>query len=251
MEIGVVFRPDLAPEELLGVVGDAEAAGVSQLWLWEDCFLHGGVATAASALARSENLQVGMGLFPVPLRNPAVTAMEFASLARLFPGRFLPVLGHGVLDWMGQVGARAESPMTLLRESTLAVRDLLAGETVRTDGRYVTLDDVTLDHPPAQVPPVLVGARGRKTLQLAGEVGDGVLLDSGLSPEQVADALATVALGEPGPGFRRVGYLAAPDPDAVADVVPAYGEAGLDTVVLVPPPEAPDPRPWFGAATGS
>ena len=71
------------------------------------------------------------------LRNPAVVAMEIATLARLFPDRFVPGLGHGVLDWMGQVGARAESPMTLLREHTAVVRDLL-------HGRRVDVDDATV-----------------------------------------------------------------------------------------------------------
>ena len=47
---------------------------------------------------------MGIGLLPVPLRNVALTAMELATLERLFPGRLAPGIGHGVLDWMGQVG---------------------------------------------------------------------------------------------------------------------------------------------------
>jgi len=52
----------------------------------------------------------------VPLRNVALTAMEIATLARLFPGRLTAGIGHGVQDWMGQAGAKVESPMTLARE---------------------------------------------------------------------------------------------------------------------------------------
>src|ERR671926_24780 len=40
-----------------------------------------------------------------------------------------------------------------------AVRALLAGEEVHADGRYVRLDGVRLDHPPADVPPVYAGVR--------------------------------------------------------------------------------------------
>ena len=57
----------------------------------------------------------------MPLRNVALTAMEIATLARLFPGRLTVGVGHGVLDWMSQVGGRVESPMTLLREYTAAL----------------------------------------------------------------------------------------------------------------------------------
>ena len=132
--LGVVFRPQLPPERLRAVAEAAEAAGVAQLWLWEDSFFEGGIASAAAALAWTSRLQVGIGLLPVPLRNPALTAMEIATVARLFPGRFLPGLGHGVLEWMAQAGAAVASPMTLLREYTAAVRALLAGERVSDRG---------------------------------------------------------------------------------------------------------------------
>jgi alkanesulfonate monooxygenase SsuD/methylene tetrahydromethanopterin reductase-like flavin-dependent oxidoreductase (luciferase family) len=49
---------------------------------------------------------------PERLRNVALTAMETAMLHRLFPGRVTVGVGHGVQDWMGQVGARVESPLT-------------------------------------------------------------------------------------------------------------------------------------------
>ncbi|MBO4239821.1 LLM class flavin-dependent oxidoreductase [Pseudonocardia alni] len=252
MDIGIVFRPELPPEELPGVARDVEAAGLDQLWLWEDCFLHGGTATAAVALARTDALTVGVGLFPVPLRNPAVVAMETASLARLFPGRYLPVLGHGVLDWMGQVGNRVASPLTLLAEHTTAVRDLLAGREVTRSGRYVSLDRVRLDHPPTTVPPVLVGGRGPRTLRLAGDLADGVLLDSGLTPADVRSSLDACGPGGAADGFRRIGYVALPEHRAeVEAVVRSHAAAGPDTVVLVPPAGAPDPRPWLEAVAAA
>ena len=160
VNLGVIFPPDLAPEQLRPVALAAEESGLDELWLWEDCFAESGIATAAAVLAWTERLRVGIGLLPVPLRNVALTAMELATLARLFPGRLVPGVGHGVLEWMGQVGARVPSPMTLLDEYATALRELLRGQTVSTSGRYVTLDAVGLAWPPQAVPPVLVGAVG-------------------------------------------------------------------------------------------
>src|SRR5436309_1620294 len=140
--VGVVFRPQLPPERLREFVAAADAAGLDDVWLWEDCFAEGGLASAAAALAWSGSLRIGLGLMPVPLRNPALAAMEIATLARLFPGRFVPAAGHGVLAWMDQVGARASSPVTLLREWVAAVRALLRGQSVTVSGRYVRLDGV-------------------------------------------------------------------------------------------------------------
>ena len=265
--VGIVFRPQLPPERLRDFVASAEAAGLDDVWLWEDCFLEGGLTSAAAALAWSGSVRVGLGLMPVPLRNPALAAMEIATLARLFPGRFVPAAGHGVLPWMEQVGARAASPMTLLREWVSAVRSLLHGETVTVSGQYVRLSQVALDWPPSAVPPFLVGARGPRTVALAGEIADGIVLDAGgISPEVVRRAVATAAArraqevvvyvlcapGEHGRERIKADLTESPVPlsDRAAFGVPAdvartirsLADAGATTVVLQPTGTDPDPE---------
>lgn len=252
----VVFRPQQPPEQLQDAVRAAEQAGVAELWLWEDCFLDGGLTASTAALAWSDTLRVGIGLLPVPFRNPAAAAMELATLARLFPNRFVAGLGHGVLDWMAQVGARAESPMTLLREHTDAVRRLLHGETVDVEGRYVRLDRVALDRPPAEPPRVLVGARGPRTVRLAGEVGDGVIL---AHPAPVDDVRAACRLLAE--GWADAGRYGHPDvvvyaeldpqlPDLVGRMASRSAElatAGATTVAFQGPDAAPQVAPFVEA----
>ena len=260
VEVGVTFRPQLPPERLREVVEAAEAARVAELWLWEDCFLEGGLTTATAALAWSERLRVGVGLLPVALRNPAVVAMEIATLARLFPGRFLPGLGHGVLDWMGQVGARAESPLTLLREYVPAVRDLLHGRRVDVDGRYVHLDGVVLDWPPERPPALLVGARGPKTLRAAGELADGVILDDVVTGDGVRAARSHVDEGRAAAGradrYQVVVYIEPPADmprnelaGVLAGTIDDLGQAGATSVVFQGSGGAPDPIPLLAALT--
>jgi alkanesulfonate monooxygenase SsuD/methylene tetrahydromethanopterin reductase-like flavin-dependent oxidoreductase (luciferase family) len=174
--IGAVCLPQVPPERLREVASAADEAGLDELWLWEDCFLTSGIATAAAVLGWTRRLRVGVGLLPVPLRNVALTAMELATLHRLFPDRVEVGVGHGVQGWMAQVGARVESPVTLLREHLAALRALLGGETVTVDGRYVRLDAVTLDWPPPAPPAVFVGATGPRSLRLSGEAADGTIL---------------------------------------------------------------------------
>jgi alkanesulfonate monooxygenase SsuD/methylene tetrahydromethanopterin reductase-like flavin-dependent oxidoreductase (luciferase family) len=255
--VGVAFTPKSPPEALREVAQAAEAAGVDQLWLWEDCFFEGGLSAATAALAWTERLHVGVGLLPVPLRNPALAAMEIATVARMFPGRFRPGLGHGVLEWMEQVGARVPSPMTLLREYITAVRDLLHGRTVDVDGRYVRLRDVTLDWPPAEVPPLLVGGRGPKTVRLAGEVSDGVILDAGGTLDQARDVFATTAEGRAAAGrtgepfdnvvFVELDTSAADLATQMDESIKALSGVGAGTVVFQPTLDAPDPGPLIAA----
>ncbi|MFE9027128.1 LLM class flavin-dependent oxidoreductase [Streptomyces iakyrus] len=274
--LGAVFRPQLAPERLRSVARLADDAGLEELWLWEDCFREGGISTAAAALAWTERVRVGVGLLPVPLRNVAITAMEAASLHRMFPGRAILGVGHGVQDWMGQVGARVQSPVTLLREHLLALRALLSGERVTVDGRYVKLDDVALDWPP-EVPHggVLAGATGPRSLRLTGEAADGTILTASTNAEGVRTARRLVEEGraaagrEAGPHRLVVYLLTATGPDAAArlraeltaegdEAVPDLGvagdaravaeavgrlvEAGADSVVLQPTADEPDPE---------
>jgi alkanesulfonate monooxygenase SsuD/methylene tetrahydromethanopterin reductase-like flavin-dependent oxidoreductase (luciferase family) len=267
---------------LRDVARAADGAGLEELWLWEDCFWGSGIASAAAVLAWTDRLRVGVGLLPVPLRNVALTAMEIATLHRLFPQRVNIGVGHGVQEWMAQVDARVESPMTLLREHLTALRALLGGEKVTMEGRYVRLDAVALDWPPASPPAVFAGATGPRSLRLCGEVADGTILTACTPPDRVRQARLLVDEGratggrtEPhpvivyllaatGPGGaerleaerRRMGYDSIPDTGvagdarAVAEAVQWWADAGADTVVLQPTTDDPDPEGFVRFVAG-
>jgi alkanesulfonate monooxygenase SsuD/methylene tetrahydromethanopterin reductase-like flavin-dependent oxidoreductase (luciferase family) len=272
--LGVIVRPQLPPERVRGLVQLAEGVGLDEVWLWEDCFLEGGISSAAAALAWTERIRVGVGLLPVPLRNVAIAAMEIASVERMFPGRARFGVGHGVQEWMGQVGARVESPVTLLREYVDALRALLRGERVSVQGRYVRLDDVQLGWPPQRGVEILVGAVGPRTVRLSGEVADGTILSEVTPADGVRDAVRLVqegreAAGRSGEhavvsyllaatgddGYARLrgeiegkglghvpGLGVAGDAEAVAEGVRRLADAGADTVVLEPTGDEPDPE---------
>jgi len=190
--VGVIFQPSFPPERLREAALRAEQAGIDEIWVFEDCFREGGISAVTAALAATERIAVGVGILPMPLRNVAITAMELATVARLFPGRARFGVGHGVLDWMGQVGSRVASPLGLMREYVPALRDLLAGREVSVDGRYVHLDRVRLEWPPTDGLPVLAAGEGPKTIALTGEVADGTVLTTGTSPAMVRTAVAAI-----------------------------------------------------------
>lgn len=276
--VGTVFLPTWAPEHLKAVTLAAEASGLDDLWFWEDCFAESAPAPVAAALAWTERIRVGVGLMPVPLRNVAITAMEIATIARLFPGRFVPVIGHGVQRWMGQVGARVESPLTLLTEYADALRRLLGGETVTVEGRYVSLDRVALSWPPASPPQLLIGGEGPKTLALAAVHGDGTMLTSALTEERIremCEIVQTAAVRRPHPivahlvvtrgpdaaallatelqGWpedSRTAGIAASGPAEVAEAIDRIAALGATTVLVHSVAAEPDPAgfaTWVGA----
>ena len=262
--LGAIFLPNHPPERLRDIARAADDAGLEQLWLWEDCFLSSGVAAAAAALAWTTRLKVGIGILPVPFRNVALTAMEIATMRRMFGERAIVGIGHGVQDWMVQVGAKPASPMTLLREYTVALRALLHGETVTSQGRYVQLDGVALDWPPDPAPELLIGATGPRTLALSGELAGGTILTGGTPPEGVRAAREHIG----GPAGHEVvvfvpaatGPTAADriarqqdrfgidfagvagEAKAVAEAIERFAEAGATTVILQPTADDPEPE---------
>ena len=203
--LGVCFPRELDPALVITFAERLEAGGVDELWVIEDCFYTAGVTLAATALAHTERLAVGIGILPALTRNASTTAMELATLARLAPGRVIGGIGHGVRAWMEQIGARPESPVTALTEVITAVRRLLAGETVTMKTDAVELHDVKLDAVPTHAPPVLAGVRRPKSLAAAGKCADGIILTELTGPTMVRESLATA---DPSGPFQTVVYTA-------------------------------------------
>jgi alkanesulfonate monooxygenase SsuD/methylene tetrahydromethanopterin reductase-like flavin-dependent oxidoreductase (luciferase family) len=197
LRIGVMYDRSWDPAGLPSFAREVEALGVDDLWVVEDLGWNGGISAAAVALGATERMRVGLGVAPAPLRSPALLAMEVATLARVFPGRLVAGVGHGVRDWMRQVGVAPRSPLALLEETLTSVRGLLRGERVTVDGRELRLDGVELVHPPTKdaVPPVIAGVVSPKSLELAGRAAEGTLVAEGHGPEDLRAARAAAERG--------------------------------------------------------
>ncbi|UCM91899.1 LLM class flavin-dependent oxidoreductase [Streptomyces marincola] len=276
-----MFDRDQPPEDLAHFAAAVEEQGADDLWVVEDLSWGGSIASAALALAATSRLRVGIGIAPAPLRNPALLAMELATLARVFPGRLVAGIGHGVPEWMARVGAAPASPLTLLEETVTTVRTLLAGEEAEVDGRAVQVRGVRLVHPPAEPPPVVTGVVRPRSLRLSGRVADGTILAEGQGPRHIAAALPHLTGGREaaavsgphelivfthlnvpadpeltGPvlaeqaGWLGIpadeAFLAAGDPDTAAARIHELWHAGASTVVLRP--VGPDPLGQTAAA---
>lgn len=266
----MVLRTTAPEHEVAHAV--ALAGLVDELWIVEDLPFAGGIAQAAAILEATSGLDsppvVGHGIAPAPFRNPVALAMEWAALARMYPGRVHGGIGHGVPDWMRQIAKAKASPLTLLDETLTAVRTLLWGYTLDADGRYVNVADVTLEFPPAEIPLVSAGVTGPKSLEISGERADGTILPEGQGPEDVDRARAHIDDGRgratPPPSDNHrltvfTGYYCGdltklpPPPahlppgwdavgsttDQVAARLQSLINAGVDSVVLVPFGDAP------------
>lgn len=173
---------DLA-RELDGGIVDTLWVGDSPL-IWRECW-----ASIALCLAATETLRLGPAVTNPVNRHWTVTASTVQTLDEYSPGRVR--LGMGVGDSAlrrlnGGVARLAE-----LRSAVHGIRTLLTRSVadIGPDG-----PDVSWDRPPRPVE-ILLSGSGPKTLELAGELGDGAIIVPGIAPGAVDQVLARVAVG--------------------------------------------------------
>ncbi|MFN8628423.1 MAG: LLM class flavin-dependent oxidoreductase [Candidatus Binatia bacterium] len=136
----------------------------------------------AAAAAVTRRLQLGSAIAIAGVRSPFETALVALDLDRISGGRF--VLGMGTSTrWVteGFFGAASDRPLARLRETVLAVRHVIHGAHRGLQPFRGTWFKADFAGVPPQPPPVRehipiwLGALGRQTTILAGEIADGVL----------------------------------------------------------------------------
>jgi len=176
--------------ELGDVAREAERLGYTDAWSFEvdgvDCF------TPLAVVGMTTGMRIGTAIANVYTRGPATLASTAAGLADLAPGRFVLGIGSGsqpiVEAWNGGVFAK---PATRVREMAQFLRAALAGERVVFKGQTFSVDGFRLTRVPAKPVPIHIAALRPGMLRVAGEVGDGVILNWN-SPEDVPKCVAVV-----------------------------------------------------------
>ncbi|MET0698036.1 MAG: LLM class flavin-dependent oxidoreductase, partial [Mycobacterium sp.] len=153
--------------------------------------------SAATAEVVPGGIGTGISVIPVGYWSPAALASGAATVGEISGGKFVLGIGSGAIQspaFRRSLGLNdGLRPIGAMREWLVAVRALLAGETVDHEGKAFALHGISLGTPPPRVP-VALGALGPKMLTLAGEAADGAALNW-CTAEQVAASRAIVAHG--------------------------------------------------------
>ncbi len=165
------------------IAREAEGLGYTDAWSLEIDGVDGFAPLAVAAMATK--MRVGTAIANVFTRGPATLAISAAGLAEIAPGRFCLGLGSGsrpiVQFWNGGTFTR---PATRVREMVQVLRQAFAGERVTFQGETLNINGFRLSRPVAASIPIHVAALRPGMLQVAGEVGDGVIVNW-LSAEDV------------------------------------------------------------------
>ena len=227
-------------EANLALAEEADRLGYSVVWAAE-AWGSDVVSVLGFLAARTTRIDLGSAVMQIPARTPAMTAMTAATLDTLSGGRFrlgLGVSGPQVSE--GWHGVRFAKPLGRTREYVEIVRKALHRETLSYDGEHYTLPLPDgpgkalkmIIHPVRADVPVYLAAVGPKNLELAGEIGDGVL-PLFLAPERAGDFLDPVRAGRERAGKDMTGFDVVPTvplsvgPDPVACAEPVRDYAAL------------------------
>jgi probable F420-dependent oxidoreductase len=229
MDFGVVLQTNPPAWRVVDLAKRAEVLGFSHVWtfdshlLWEEPFV-----IYSEILRETRKVTVGPMVTNPATRDWTVTASLFATLNEMYGNRTVCGIGRG--DSAVRVTNGAPATLATLRESVHVIRELANGREVDYRGnrfRFPWNPDSRLE--------VWIAAYGPKALALAGEIGDGFILQLA-DPDIAAWSIRAV---------RAAAEAAGRDPDAIRICVAAPAYVGDDLA------HQRDQCRWFGGMVGN
>ena len=229
MDFGVVLQTTPPSARVVDLAKRAESYGFSNVWtfdshiLWQEPYV-----IFSQILAATRNITVGPMVTNPATRDWTVTASLYATLNEMFGNRTVCGIGRG--DSAVRVTNGKPTTIDTLRQAVNVIREL-------ANGRAVAYKGSTLKFPWAARSrlEVWIAGYGPRALALAGEAGDGFILQ--LADPQITEwTIRSVRAAAAGAGRD-------PDDVTICVAAPAYVSDDLD--------HAREQCRWFGGMVGN
>ena len=199
MRVSLQLIPEQPAEELVAAAQVADELGYYACYSADEIY-HKDAWLLLAAVARvTERIRLGPCVAPVYLRDPTQVAQLAATLDELSRGRAEVVLGLGNLAMLEQYGIewRGARPIARLREAHSVIRTLLDEGSIEFRGEFFAYTGIsTAARPLQEHVPVKLGAMGGpKSMQLAGEIADGLHTACAYSADALRYAVHHFRLG--------------------------------------------------------
>jgi len=206
MRVGIAFTG--APHtfsEFVEHVRTAESKDFETVWFMEDYYWRDAFTSLSYLAARTTKIRLATGIINPYTRTAPLIAMSMASLHEISGKRAILGIGAGVSTVINQM-TEYVGPMSKLRETVHIIRELWSGRNVTYQGARTYARDITLGVCPyfesfgrwdvrESTIPIYVAGVGPQMLQLAGAIGDGVLIGLGVSPRRLKRAIDLISEG--------------------------------------------------------
>ncbi|MEM2058705.1 MAG: 5,10-methylenetetrahydromethanopterin reductase, partial [Thermoproteota archaeon] len=178
LKFGIEFVPATSIDGLVSSTVQAENVGFDHVWI-TDHYANRCVYVALTlASLNTKRVKLGTGVTNPFHIHPAWTASTIATLNEVSNGRAVLGLGPGDRSTLSQLGLKMDKPLTAVKEAVEIIRKLWSGDKVNFSGDVFQLFNARLGFKPSSPIPIYVGAQGPKMLELAGAIGDGVLINA-------------------------------------------------------------------------
>jgi len=168
------------PAEQFELVQRLEAVGYDSVWTGDHMSFHNPIHESMTLLATyapiTKRIKLGVGVYLLALRSPAVAAKQAATLDVLSGGRLVFGVGVGGENpkEFELCGIPHKERGARVNEAIDAVRTLWRDTPASFHGRFTRFDGVSIDPKPVQqLPPIWIGGRSDAALVRAGRQGDG------------------------------------------------------------------------------
>ena len=233
MDIGVVLQCTPPAARVIDLARRAETYGFSHVWtfdshiLWEEPYV-----IYSKILDETRKVIIGPMVTNPATRDITVTASVFATLNEMYGNRTVIGIGRG--DSAVRVTNGKPVSVAELRQAVVDLKGLVNGEAIEYNGNSLRLPWAGTSRTD-----VYVAAYGPKVLALAGEVGDGFILQ--LADPSIAEWTIKAVRDAASAAGRN------PDDIYICVAAPAYVTDGSPEALA----HARDQLRWFGGMVGN
>lgn len=170
MDFGFTLKPDHDIDRFVALTRQAEAAGFTHGWLFDNHVPFREVYPLLTLMAvNTTQMRLGTCVTNPATRDPSVTASALATLDEISGGRMDLGIGRG--DSSVRSVGKAPTTMKSLEHAVILIRDLVEGRTSPYEG-----SDLALPWTGAWKLPTWIAGYGPMALALTGRVADGLIL---------------------------------------------------------------------------
>lgn len=198
MSYGIEFVPgNITVKQVVNYCKLAEQKDIDFAWITNHYNNRHCYPTLAAIAQATDSIKMGPGIMNTFTDTSAAIASFMCTLNEISDGRAVLGIGPGDLSTLPKLAIEAAKPLGRLREGVQQIAALCAGEEVKKIGTMEFFDydgakltGVTLPAKKKQIP-VYIGAQGPKMLGLAGEIGQGALINAS-NPKDFAIAIPLI-----------------------------------------------------------
>ena len=204
MHFGITLKPDMTVERMLALTRQAEDAGFEYGWIFDSHVLWLEPYPMLTLMAQNtKRMKLGPCVTNPATRDITVTSSLFATLNLISKGRMQLGIGRG--DSSRRVLGKQPVTPKQLEQAIGDFRALTSGKEIDYEGRPAKFTWAS-----GGIPPVWVAGYGPKVLEMAGRVGDGVILQFA-DPDLIAWCCSFVRKGAEAAGrdYSKIEIMAA------------------------------------------